>query len=55
MISFIDIVIFVITIVSIHLYGFPLDLSPVVVLKLIIPFLSQLIHCFISIRAIVKT
>ena len=35
--------IFVLTIVSAHVHGFPLDLSPVVLLKLIICFLSQVL------------
>ena len=47
--------IFAITIASIHFHDFPLDLSPVVLLKLIICFLSQMFQHFKLMWTIAKT
>ena len=47
--------IFVVTIASFDFHSFPLDLSPIVLLKLIICFLTQVFHWFILMWAIVKT
>ena len=47
--------IFAIIIASIHVHDFPLDLSSVVLLKLIICFLSQMFQHFKLMWTIVKT